>query len=84
MKKIIDIFYHIRKTPRGLSKVVHFDRLAPYDVDHNEERVAQMQTVHWVQRLYDQLLKWRKARFGVTRENTKRFVETNDVCLFSV
>jgi hypothetical protein len=40
IERINDVVYRIRKPPRGKPRVVHFNRLAPYAGNNDEEEAA--------------------------------------------
>jgi transposase InsO family protein/predicted aspartyl protease len=68
VKRINDVVYRVRKMPRGKAKVVHFNRLTPYEGEDREERVAQMECPQSFTDFMARDNNGRKERFGVTIE----------------
>ena len=73
MKRINDVVYRIRKTPNGKPRVVHFNRLAPFAGDNNEDhRGATVRRILEQEPTFNEFMDnystGHKARYGVTRE----------------
>lgn len=70
-KKINDIIYRISKTPNGKPRVVHFNRLAPFEGDHDQHargvRVPEEDELSF-EAFMGAYSASGKARFGVTKE----------------
>jgi hypothetical protein len=71
MERINDVVYRIRKPPHGKPRVVHFNRLAPYAGNHNEE-AAVRNVLPFPEMTFDAFMSLysngQKIQHGVTRE----------------
>lgn len=77
VKRINDVVYRIQKLPRGKKRVVHVNRLARYEADHDSQdeiglRRTTTQAPHHEDLNFDQFManygETGKARFGITTE----------------
>lgn len=74
VKRINDVIYRIRKAPNGKPRVVHFNRLAPYNGDNNDQQ--EVRTLKDELRpSFDEFMEayggTGKARNGITSEEQK-------------
>ncbi|KAJ8946775.1 hypothetical protein NQ318_018984 [Aromia moschata] len=86
--RINDVVYRIQKLPRGKSRVVHFNRLAPFAGNNDEQAEARVRHVSPPdgELSFDEFMSLhsngQKARYGVTREEPRDlFQDPADFCL---
>ncbi|KAJ8935232.1 hypothetical protein NQ318_017869, partial [Aromia moschata] len=90
--RINDVVYRIQKLPRGKPRMVHFNRLAPFAGNNDEQAEARVRHVSPPdsELSFEEFMSWnellhsngRKARYGVTREEPRDLFQTPaDFCL---
>ena len=68
LERINDVVYRIQKIPRGKPKVVHFNRLSPYEGDNHEEQVQRTRLDDSFEEFMTTYGESSGARFGVVNE----------------
>ena len=80
IERINDVVYRIRKPPRGKPRVVHFNRLAPYAGNHDEEEAAVRNVLPVQEMTFDAFMSLysngQKIQHGVTREEQRDLFTT--------
>ncbi|KAJ8960511.1 hypothetical protein NQ318_013795 [Aromia moschata] len=86
--RINDVVYRIQKLPRGKPRVVHFNRLAPFAGNNDEQAEARVRHVSPPdsELSFEEFMSLhsngQKARYGVTREEPRDLFQTPaDFCL---
>ncbi|KAJ8939199.1 hypothetical protein NQ318_019440 [Aromia moschata] len=86
--RINDVVYRIQKLPRGKPRVVHFNRLAPFTGNNDEQAEARVRQVSPPdgELSFEEFMllhsNGQKARYGVTREEPRDlFQAPADFCL---